>query len=51
MEAQRRRDAMRPVLKLRPILKLRSDYVWPAILIAGLAAYVVAVAIALGMYG
>jgi hypothetical protein len=43
--AQRRRDLMRPVLKLR------STHIWPAILIAGLAAYALAVTIALGMYG
>jgi hypothetical protein len=36
---------------MRPVLKLRSDYVWPAILIAGLAAYALAVTIALGLYG
>jgi len=36
---------------MRPALKMRSDHVWPAILIAGLAAYVVAITIALGLYG
>lgn len=36
---------------MRPVLKLRNDHIWPAILIAGLAAYAVAVTIALGLYG
>ena len=36
---------------MRPVLKLRSDYIWPAILIAGLVAYALAVTIALGMFG
>jgi hypothetical protein len=36
---------------MRPVPKLRSDYIWPAILVAGLAAYALAVTIALGMYG
>ena len=36
---------------MRPALKVRGDYIWPAILIAGLASYVVAIIIALGLYG
>jgi hypothetical protein len=36
---------------MRAMLKLCSDHIWPAILIGGLAAYALAIAIALGLYG
>lgn len=36
---------------MRPVLNLRRDNVWRIILVMGLAAYALAVIIALGMYG
>lgn len=36
---------------MRPVLNLRRGDVWRAILVIGLAAYALAVTIALGMYG